>query len=95
MNRNNDGSADLDAGVDLARLRADAGSRLLPLVEVEGALSPFCGFGVDANVLHDFSQTKKMLGRGPLKPMVSGLLGYAIAASTRTLPGYLLKPLPH
>lgn len=81
--------------VDLARLRADAGSRLLPLVEVEGVVSPFCGFGVDANVLHDFSETKRMFGRGPLKPLLGGLAGYAIAASTRTLPGYLLKPLPH
>ena len=30
-------------GVDLQRLRADAGSRWLPLVEAEGMLSPFCG----------------------------------------------------
>lgn len=80
---------------DIERLRADAGSRPLPLVEVEGMLSPFCGFGVDANVLHDYTQTKKMLARGPFAKVGAGLVAYAIAATTRTLPQYLIKPTPH
>src|SRR5262245_2511476 len=33
---------------DLQKLRTDAGSRELCLVEAEGMLSPFAGFGVDA-----------------------------------------------
>jgi diacylglycerol kinase family enzyme len=81
--------------VDLARLRADAGSRSIRLVEVDGVLSPFCGFGIDANVLRDYSATKAILARGPLKRFAPGLLSYGIAAVTRTLPGYIFKPSPH
>jgi diacylglycerol kinase family enzyme len=81
--------------VDLQRLKADAGSRLLPLVEVEGILSPFCGFGVDANVLRHYGETKKMLSKGPLAPLSSGLFAYALSTVTRTFPEYLVKPTPH
>ncbi len=80
---------------DVARLRSDAGSRMLPLIEAEGLLSPFCGFGVDANVLGDYAATKKALSHGPLKRFAPGILAYALAATTRTLPGYLFKPTPH
>lgn len=81
--------------VDLARLRAEAGSRSIRLVEVEDTLSPFCGFGIDANVLRDYNATKAVLAKGPLARYAPGLLSYGIAAVTRTLPGYLLKPSPH
>ncbi len=80
---------------DIARLRADAGSRALPLVDVEGMLSPFCGFGIDANVLNDYAATKRALARGPLARFAPGLLSYVVAATTRTLPGYLFKATPH
>jgi diacylglycerol kinase family enzyme len=80
---------------DIARLRADAGSRPLALLEVEGMLSPFCGFGIDANVLHDYAETKKLLAHAPFAKATSGIVAYAIAASTRTIPQYLLKPTPH
>lgn len=81
--------------VDLARLRADAGSRSIRLVEVENTLSPFCGLGIDADVLRDYNATKAVLARGPLARFAPGLLSYGVAAVTRTLPGYLLKPSPH
>lgn len=80
---------------DLVRLRTDAGSRPLPLVEVEGILTPFCGFGIDANVLHDYGVTKGLLARGPLARIAPGLFSYAVAATTRTIPSYLLKKAPH
>jgi diacylglycerol kinase family enzyme len=82
-------------GVDLQRLRADAGSRWLPLVEAEGMLSPFCGFGIDAVVLKHYNQVKKVLARGPLKRLAPGPLAYAIAATTKTLPSYLIRRTPH
>jgi hypothetical protein len=81
--------------VDLQRLRADAGSRWLPLVEAEGMLSPFCGFGIDAVMLRDYNAVKSTLARGPLKRLAPGPLSYAIAATTRTLPSYLLRKTPH
>lgn len=80
---------------DLARLRADAGSRLLRLVEVEGIVSPFCGFGIDANVLADYIKTKNAIARTPLRRYAPGLLSYAIAATTQTIPSYLLRKTPH
>lgn len=80
---------------DLARLRADAGSRDLRLVEAEGMLSPFCGFGIDAVMLRDYGAVKSLLARGPLKRLAPGPLAYAVAATTRTLPGYVLRATPH
>ncbi len=81
--------------VDLSRLRADAGSRWLRLVEAEGILSPFCGFGIDAEMLKDYTQVKRLLARGPLKRLAPGLVSYAIAATTRTLPSYFVRRTPH
>lgn len=81
--------------VDLARLRADAGSRNLRLVEAEGMLSPFCGFGIDAVMLKDYGVVKGLLARGPLKRLAPGLMAYAIAATTKTIPSYFVRRTPH
>lgn len=81
--------------VDLQRLRADAGSRWLRLVEAEGMLSPFCGFGIDAVMLRDYGRVKAMLARGPLKQLAPGPLAYGIAAVTKTLPSYVVRRTPH
>lgn len=81
--------------VDLQRLRADAGSRWLRLVEAEGMLSPFCGFGIDAVMLRDYNRVKALLARGPLKRLAPGPLAYAIAATTKTWPSYVVRKTPH
>jgi len=81
--------------VDLARLHGDAGSRFLRLVEAEGMVSPFCGFGIDAVVLQDYTKVKGFLARGPLKRLAPGPLAYAIAATTKTLPSYVVRRTPH
>src|SRR3954451_14553751 len=60
--------------VDIERLRGDAGSRPVRLIEVAEFLAPFCGFGVDALVLRDYNQVKKSLGRGPLRRFAPGIL---------------------
>lgn len=80
---------------DIRRLREEAGSRKIGLVEVEGLLTPFCGLGADAAVLQDYAEVKEALRRTPLKPLAAGPLGYAISSFTRTLPGYVLRQLPH
>ncbi len=80
---------------DLARLKADAGSRPLTLVEAEGLLSPFCGFGIDATMLADYGAVKQLLARGPLRRLAPGPLAYAIAATTRTIPSYVVRKTPH
>jgi diacylglycerol kinase family enzyme len=80
---------------DIQRLREDAGSREIRLVDVEGFLAPFCGFGVDAVVLHDYAKVKSSLGKTPLRRFASGSMGYALASVTRSIPSYLLRPVPH
>lgn len=80
---------------DIQRLREDAGSRPLRLVEVEGFLAPFAGFGVDAVVLKDYADVKAMLSRTPLKRYAAGALGYTLASVTRSLPTFVVRPVPH
>src|SRR6185369_12574025 len=80
---------------DLARLRSDAGSRDLRLVESEGMLSPFCGCGIDAIMLRDYGAVKSVLARGPFKRLAAGPVSYAVAATTRTVPSYLFRRTPH
>jgi diacylglycerol kinase family enzyme len=81
--------------VDIERLRGDAGSRPIRLVEVEEYLAPFCGFGIDALVLRDYDQVKKAIARGPLGRLVPGAVTYVISATTRSLPAFLFRPVPH
>jgi hypothetical protein len=81
--------------VDLQRLRAEAGSRWLRLVEAERMLSPFAGFGIDAVMLHDYNEVKSLLARGPLKRLAPGPFAYAVAATTRTIPSYFIRRTPH
>ena len=80
---------------DIQRLRADAGSRPVRLVQVEGMLTPFCGFGVDAVVLRDYGDVKKLLGKTPLKRWAAGPLSYTLASLTRSIPSYFLRRVPH
>jgi diacylglycerol kinase family enzyme len=80
---------------DLQRLRSDAGSRWLRLVEAESVLSPFCGFGIDAVMLRDYGRVKSAIARGPLKRLAPGPLSYAVAATTRTIPSYVFRQTPH
>lgn len=80
---------------DLHALRDRAGSRPLRLVEVEGHLAPFCGFGIDANVLADFHRVRDVFRALPL-PMrwATGLVSYGLAATTMSMPKYLFKKVP-
>ncbi|MCC6214307.1 MAG: hypothetical protein IT376_05530 [Polyangiaceae bacterium] len=87
------GGRELEA--DVRRLQREAGSRSLRLVECEGYLAPFAGFGADAVMLADYSATRARLSRTPLRRFAAGPLGYAVAATTRTLPSYVVRPQPH
>lgn len=80
---------------DIQRLSEDAGSRLVRLIEVEDYIAPFCGFGADAVVLKDYTDVKAKLSKTVLKRVAPGLLSYAIAASTRSLPSYFFRRMPH
>jgi diacylglycerol kinase family enzyme len=80
---------------DIQRLREDAGSRALRLVEVEGFMAPFCGFGVDAQMLQDYQDVKAMLQKTPLRRWAAGGLSYGVAAITRSIPSYFVRRMPH
>lgn len=89
------GSGRGELAADIRRLREDAGSREVGLVEVDGELAPFCGFGVDAVVLQDYESLKRLLGGTPLEGMGMGPVGYAISSLTRSLPRALVKKPAH
>ncbi len=84
-----------ELAADIARLTQDAGSRSMRLIEVEGFIAPFCGFGADADVLADYAKVKAGLQRTPLRSVAPGLLSYGLAAVTRSIPNALLKRMPH
>jgi diacylglycerol kinase family enzyme len=81
--------------VDIERLRADAGSRPMRLIEVEDHLAPFCGFGADALVLRDYNQVKGAIARGPFRRLLPGVLTYVVSSVTKSLPAFLFRPVPH
>src|ERR1700712_93180 len=68
-----------ELAADITRLTQDAGSRNMRLIEVEGFIAPFCGFGSDADVLADYAKVKSSLQRTPLKRVAPGLLSYGVA----------------
>jgi diacylglycerol kinase family enzyme len=80
---------------DIQRLHSDAGSRPVRLVEVEGIVTPFCGFGIDAIVLRDYGNVKDLLLKTPLKRWAAGPLSYALASTTRSIPSYFFRGVPH
>jgi diacylglycerol kinase family enzyme len=81
---------------DLARLRSEGGSRMMRLLEVEGALTPFAGMGIDAICLEHYGATKRWLSRTKLtRPLASGPFAYALATTFRSLPEFLVRSHPH
>lgn len=82
-----------DVSADVDRLLREAGSKQIHLVQVEGFLAPFAGLGADAQILADYNTTKHNLEGTPLEGLGRGLTGYGIAAITRSIPAFLLKPM--
>lgn len=80
---------------DIERLLEDAGSRAVRLIEVEDYIAPFCGVGVDAVVLSDYTSVKKLLSRTPIRRIAAGPVSYAVASVTRSIPSYLFRKMPH
>lgn len=81
---------------DIQRLREDAGSRSMRLIQVDNILAPFCGFGIDASVLQDKEITKNWMQRVPiLRSHTRGELVYLVSTLTRTFPRYAFSAVPH
>jgi len=81
---------------DIQRLRQEAGSRSMRLIEVNGVLSPFCGFGLDATILEHKEATKAWMHDLPvLGKYVTGEMIYVMTVLTRTIPHFAICPMPH
>ncbi|HVU01564.1 MAG TPA: diacylglycerol kinase family protein [Polyangiaceae bacterium] len=80
---------------DIQRLREDAGSRPVRFIEVEDRIAPFAGFGADAVVLQDYELVKKRLSNTILKPIAPGPLSYIVSCTTRSIPSYFFRQMPH
>jgi diacylglycerol kinase family enzyme len=85
------GSGGRDLAADIRRLREDAGSREIGLVQVGQELAPFCGFGIDALVLEDYDALKRSLAGTLLERLGTGPVGYTISSLTRSLPRSLVR----
>jgi diacylglycerol kinase family enzyme len=64
----------------------------MSLIESEGTLFPFAGLGIDAAVLNDYNQIKKMAHQHWWGRFAKGLPGYLIAGYLKTVPNYLRRP---
>lgn len=78
---------------DLARLREEGGHGFIRMLRVGGRLAPFAGIGVDGIAIRDYNRVKDAAAKVPgLGPLGAGLLGYAVALGTLTLPRVLFMP---
>jgi diacylglycerol kinase family enzyme len=80
--------------MDLLRAQLSSSRRDLPVLRVEGRLTPFAGVGLDSQILADYNDTKKLLAGTPLSNLGQGGMGYALAVATRSLWRFVLEPLP-
>lgn len=73
---------------DLRALRAGQPLTVysIDMVESEGTLFPFAGFGWDALILNDYDALKDAVDSTALENYVTGLGGYAMAVATRSVP---------
>ncbi|MEM6957487.1 MAG: diacylglycerol kinase family protein [Myxococcota bacterium] len=82
--------------VDLGRLHSQGGSRKLRLVEVNGVMTPFAGFGVDAMALQDYADMKAQLAKVPgLKRLAAGGLAYGLSIGLKSMPKVLMQSRGH
>jgi diacylglycerol kinase family enzyme len=79
---------------DLHLARAACQPFDLPLLRVEGALTPFAGVGLDALILEDYNRVKSCLEHTPVPSLGKGPLGYALAVATRSLWRFVLEAKP-
>jgi diacylglycerol kinase family enzyme len=80
---------------DLARLRSEGGSSTLRLIEVEDMLTPFGGLGADAIALEHHRATKLLFERTALlRHVASGAVTYSVSFLGRSVPRFLLAPMP-
>ena len=61
------------------------------MIESEGRLFHFGGFGVDAQILNDYIDLKNRYTRGFMWKIANSLAGYLMAILFKTLPGIMMR----
>lgn len=81
---------------DLRRARHATQERTLPLLSVDGKLTPFAGCGLDAQILDDFASVGRVIDRvaGPLAPRIGAGMRYALTIGLRSTPRFVFSRLP-
>ena len=81
---------------DLRRARQTDGARTLPMLSIEGKLTPFAGCGLDAQILDDFASLGEMIDRmaGPHKGKIGPGARYALTVALRSTPRFVFTQLP-
>jgi diacylglycerol kinase family enzyme len=81
---------------DLGRARRAARARQLPLLEVDGKMTPFAGCGLDAQILDDFHRVGQIIDRavGPLAPAIGAAPRYALSVGLRSTARFILTRKP-
>lgn len=75
---------------DVLRARQSNAPREMPMLETLGRVTPFCGFGLDAQVLEDHHEVCEAIDRSRLRKWVqSSNLRYAASVVTRSIPRFL------
>lgn len=69
-------------------------TRELPLLRVNGRLSPFAGTGLDSQILEDYGATTRALDAMGLGRLIGSPLRYALAVALRSVPRFVMRKLP-
>ena len=86
------------AGLKKELLRArrpSSPTRELPLLNVDGTLTPFAGTGLDSQILEDYAATTRTLDMLRLGPILGSPLRYALAVALRSVPRFMMRRVPH
>lgn len=72
----------------------DSMTHELPLLRVNGKLTPFAGTGLDSQILEDYSRTTRTLDAMKLGSLISSPLRYMLAVALCSVPRFMLRKLP-
>ena len=73
---------------------SDSMTHELPLLRVDGKLTPFAGTGLDSQILEDYSRTTRTLDAMRLGSLISSPLRYMLAVALCSVPRFMLRKLP-
>jgi diacylglycerol kinase family enzyme len=82
---------------DLRRARsARQGDKVLPLLTIDGKLTPFAGCGLDAQILEDFGNLGEAIDTlaGPHAAKIGAGARYALTVALRSTPRFVMSQLP-